>query len=86
MYIFSPFFAGYFLYLLGRPPSSEKRQSDKRIISSLIAESGNNCTLEVSRKKWDTEDTAKKFEQRRVVLKLKRPPGKKDGDFGGRGA
>lgn len=34
------------MYLLGKPLSSQESLSDKRLISSLIAESGPNCTLE----------------------------------------
>ncbi len=39
-------FSGHFLYLLGWPPSSNESLSDKRLISSLIKETGNNCKLE----------------------------------------
>ena len=42
------FFAGHFLYLLGKPLSSQESLTDKRLISSLIAESGPNCTLEAT--------------------------------------
>jgi hypothetical protein len=35
------------LYLLGHPLSSDETFSDKRLISSLIKESGNNCSLEI---------------------------------------
>ena len=38
-------FPGQFLYLLGKPLSEDENQSDKRLVSSLIAESGNNCSL-----------------------------------------
>ena len=41
-----PLSLGEFLYLLGQPLSSKDAFSDKRLISSLIKESGNNCTLE----------------------------------------
>ena len=42
------FFSGHFLYLLGKPLSSQESLTDKRLISSLIAESGPNCTLEAT--------------------------------------
>ena len=41
-------FAGHFLYLLGKPLSSQESLTDKRLISSLIAESGPKCTLEAT--------------------------------------
>lgn len=40
-------FTGSFLYLLGKPASSNESVSDKRLISSFMRESGNNCTLEL---------------------------------------
>jgi len=36
-----------FLYLLGKPMSDVANFTDKRLISSLIRESGNNCTVEI---------------------------------------
>lgn len=38
---------GQFLYLLGRSTSDVANVTDKRIISSLIRESGNNCSLQM---------------------------------------
>ena len=41
------YFSGPFLYLLGRASSDWNNVTDKRLISSLIRETGNNCTVEV---------------------------------------
>ena len=40
--------AGEFLYLLGHPFSSEDSVSDKRLVSNMIKESGNECSLELT--------------------------------------
>ena len=38
---------GHFLYLLGKSVSDVANFTDKRLISSLIHESGNNCSVEI---------------------------------------
>lgn len=46
MFLFS--ISGSFLYLLGKPHSDQDNFSDKRLISNLIKETGNNCSLELT--------------------------------------
>ena len=41
-------FSGSFLYLLGQPRSDVANFTDKRLISELIRETGNNCTVSLT--------------------------------------
>jgi len=41
-------YAGSFLYLLGQPRSDVANFTDKRLISELIRETGNNCTVSLT--------------------------------------
>ena len=48
LYITSFFLSGSFLYLLGQPRSDVANFTDKRVISELIRETGNNCTVSLT--------------------------------------
>ena len=48
-------FLGSYLYLLGHPRSDVANFTDKRVISELIRETGNNCTVTVTMKYQNIE-------------------------------
>ena len=55
------FFLGSFLYLLGQPRSDVANFTDKRVISELIRETGNNCTVTVTMRYQNIEGAVVEF-------------------------
>ena len=54
-------FSGSFLYLLGQPRSDVANFTDKRVISELIRETGNNCTVTVTMRYQNIEGAVVEF-------------------------
>ena len=68
--------AGSFLYLLGNPRSNVENFTDKRVISELIRETGNNCTVTLTMKyqnidgaviEFGTQNLAKAYSAIRIL-------------------
>ena len=53
-------FTGHFLYLLGQPESNVANDTDKRLMSALITETGNTCIM--SLQMWFSEITGASIE------------------------
>ena len=67
---------GSFLYLLGNPRSNVANFTDKRVISELIRETGNNCTVTLTMKyqnidgaviEFGTQNLAKAYSAIRIL-------------------
>ena len=53
--------SGSFLYLLGQPNSDVANFTDKRLISELIRETGNNCSVSLTLNYQNIEGTVVEF-------------------------